>query len=211
MATLLAYSNNFIDVSVSIPGKQDWRLTCYYGFPERNRRSLSWDLLRTLSRRSSLPWCCIGDFNDMASQRFRHPLSLINVFRKAIVDSGLIDLGMKGHVFTWEKSRATSHFVEERLDRAMANTHWIRMFGNTEVKNLEVVHSDHTAIFLNPLSLHPKVLKKFKFENSWILLPECKDMVKSGWEKGEGRRGRYNRSNLYWCSGASTVGEIKSD
>lgn len=55
MAKLMAYSANFIDVSVSIQGMIDWRLTCYYGFPERNRMSLSWDFLRTLSRRSLLP------------------------------------------------------------------------------------------------------------------------------------------------------------
>lgn len=65
MVKFMAYSHNFIDVKMSLPGKEDWRLTCSYSFPERSHRRQSWDLLRKLANRSSLPWCCIGDFSDM--------------------------------------------------------------------------------------------------------------------------------------------------
>lgn len=37
----------------------------FYGFPERERRKASWDLLRHLSSVSQLPWCAFGDFNDL--------------------------------------------------------------------------------------------------------------------------------------------------
>ena len=30
---LLCFQNNFIDVSVHVPNKVVWRLTCFYGFP----------------------------------------------------------------------------------------------------------------------------------------------------------------------------------
>ena len=43
----------------------DSHLTGYYGFLERHRRRASWKLLRALAIRSSLPWVCIGDFNDL--------------------------------------------------------------------------------------------------------------------------------------------------
>lgn len=37
----------------------------FYGFSESSRRRESWDLFRTLSVASSLPWVCIGNFNDL--------------------------------------------------------------------------------------------------------------------------------------------------
>lgn len=48
VATLLGYSQNYIDVVVSLPGKAQYRLTCFYGYPERARRQQSWELLRYL-------------------------------------------------------------------------------------------------------------------------------------------------------------------
>ena len=62
---LLSYSNNHVDVKVTIPGMSKWRMTGFYGMPERVRRRDSWNLLRCLSLRFSLPWCCLGDFNDL--------------------------------------------------------------------------------------------------------------------------------------------------
>ncbi|XP_031101849.1 uncharacterized protein LOC116005749 [Ipomoea triloba] len=55
-ARLLSFSKNHVDVEVSIAGVGDWRMTGYYGFPERNRRTEAWDFLRSLAGRSSLPW-----------------------------------------------------------------------------------------------------------------------------------------------------------
>ena len=62
---LISFSNNHIDVKVSIPGMIVWRLTGFYGFPKRNKRRESWELLKNLSMRFELSWCCIGDYNDL--------------------------------------------------------------------------------------------------------------------------------------------------
>ena len=51
--------------------------------------------------------------------------------------SGLIDLGMHGYFFTWEKSMGTSDWIQERLDRAMASFSWISHFPNSVVHSLE--------------------------------------------------------------------------
>ena len=66
--SLISYSRNHIDVTVRIPGMTEWRLTGYYGFPERNKKRDSWELLKNLSGKSILPWCCIRDFNDLLAQ-----------------------------------------------------------------------------------------------------------------------------------------------
>jgi hypothetical protein len=64
---IMNYSRHFINIIVSDGDKGDWRLTCYYGYPERSRRRQAWDLLRELRDMSTLPWCIIGDFNDLLS------------------------------------------------------------------------------------------------------------------------------------------------
>ncbi|XP_031104441.1 uncharacterized protein LOC116007924 [Ipomoea triloba] len=124
-ATVLGFSQNHIDVIVSLPGKPQWRLTCFYGYPERARRQHSWSLLRQLKDNSDLPWVILGDFNDLACHSEKrgphpHPNSLILSFTDALHDCNLLDLGMQGNRFTWERGRGTDNWVEERLDRAVA-------------------------------------------------------------------------------------------
>ncbi|MCI32774.1 endonuclease/exonuclease/phosphatase family protein, partial [Trifolium medium] len=64
---IVNYSRNFINMEVEDSEKGTWRLTCYYGLPERGRRRMAWDMLRDLRNMSTLPWCIIGDFNDLLS------------------------------------------------------------------------------------------------------------------------------------------------
>lgn len=61
------YSQNHIDVEVEDKLHGNWRLTGFYGMPEIGRRKESWNFLRSLARTSALPWCVIGDFNDILS------------------------------------------------------------------------------------------------------------------------------------------------
>ncbi|GAU35453.1 hypothetical protein TSUD_364090 [Trifolium subterraneum] len=58
--SILNYTRNFINLLVEDEQRGEWRLTCYYGYPERSRRSSAWDLLRELGNMPSLPWCIIG-------------------------------------------------------------------------------------------------------------------------------------------------------
>ena len=44
-----------------------WRFTGFYGWPEEQRKHDSWQLLRHLHARSSHPWLCCGDFNEILS------------------------------------------------------------------------------------------------------------------------------------------------
>ena len=66
---LISFSRNHIDVVVQIQGlpRLRWRLTGFYGLLDRNRRNESWNLLKSLKQKLNLPWCCLGDFNDLLS------------------------------------------------------------------------------------------------------------------------------------------------
>lgn len=122
-------SNNYIDVIFSERSVPCWRLTCFYGMPERDRRQESWDLLRHIAGRSTIPWCVFGDFNDLLYATDKkgihpHPQSLLEGFRSAIEDCGLVELDLMGGEFTWEKSKGKSNWVREKLDMAFANNDW---------------------------------------------------------------------------------------
>ncbi|XP_031127667.1 uncharacterized protein LOC116029767 [Ipomoea triloba] len=189
MASLLSYSGNHIDVIVTLADKPPWRLTCFYGFPERSRRQQSWDLLKDLKDRSSLPWVMIGDFNDIANHgekrgHIPHPDNLIRGFNETLQDCELSDLVMRGHEFTWTKGRGTDHWIEERLDRAVVSMEWRDLYDDAYVQNLHAVTSDHSAIFLS-LHGYPTWLatRKFKFESAWLLDANCRQVVEASWHQ----------------------------
>lgn len=95
-----------------------WRYTCFYDCPERSHRQESWDIIRVLASSSTLPWCMLGDYNDMLYGFEKvgghpHPTGLLEGFIKVVMECGLEDLGFNGSEFTWEKSRGTDIWIQE--------------------------------------------------------------------------------------------------
>lgn len=167
-------SLNHIDVQIFEGGVAKRRLTCYYDFPERARRSDAWEMIRHLATQDSLPWCIFGDFNDLLyasdkSGKHSHPQSLFEGFRSAIEDSSLLELDLKGGKYTWEKRKGSTNWVRERLDRAFASREWWLRF---RLSNLSVIHtscSDHDPIVLDLMSLSFSTKQfRFRFENTWL-------------------------------------------
>jgi hypothetical protein len=74
---------------------------------------------------------------------------LINGFRQAVLESGLVDVPMEGYPFTWFKSLGTPRAVEEKLDRALVNNDWFNLFPTAILENLAAPSSDHYPILLN--------------------------------------------------------------
>ena len=60
-----SFSKFHIDAIVHGGSEEAWRLTGFYGEPDRDRREEGWNMLRMLRSRSELPWCCFGDFNEL--------------------------------------------------------------------------------------------------------------------------------------------------
>lgn len=183
--------NHYIDFEVMCEQIGRWRYTGFYGCPERRRREESWDLIRELKGKSDLPWCILGDFNDMMFGFEKvggrpQPRRLLDGFTKAIMECNLIDLGFTGHEFTWEKSRGTDGWIQERLDRGFATQVWRNLFPQAEVKVLDVSTSDHLPLVLqlNAKVYVPKA-RRFKFENMWIKEPECINLVNSSWNAND--------------------------
>lgn len=167
-------SFNHIDIVIKERHNTSWRLTCFYGFPERERRQASWDFIRSLSFYFALPWCIFGDLNDLLYSSDRkgkhpHPQNLLNGFRNVIEDCALSEIELQGGGFTWEKSKGTTDWVRERLDRAFASAALWQMFPLCMLSVSHVVVSDHDPIKLDLMNTSfSKKQFRFKFENTWL-------------------------------------------
>jgi hypothetical protein len=62
---VLGYSQYHIDVSVTGIGEIPWRLTSVYGEAQTSERYKTWNMLKDIASTSSLPWLCLGDFNEV--------------------------------------------------------------------------------------------------------------------------------------------------
>ena len=89
---------------------------------------------------------------------------------------------MVGHHFKWEKSRGTRRWVEENLDKALANLRWSQLFPGACVLNEDIATLDHLAILLVLGDNQVRYCFKFRFENAWIREAECMRVVIESWE-----------------------------
>ncbi|KAH9754586.1 reverse transcriptase domain-containing protein [Citrus sinensis] len=161
----LGFENLFVVDRVGrSAGMGQWRMTGYYGYPESARRRESWDLIRYLATISSLPWICLGDFNDLLFNYEKrgsraHPNWKLRGFREAVDDA----------------------------DRAFANTAWCGLFPKAKVWSVEATCSDHLPIFVdpNPSGFTPRH-PRFRFENVWLRESECEDVIQRSWSSSAG-------------------------
>jgi hypothetical protein len=86
---------------------------------------------------------CMGDFNEILFQHEKQggaarPQQCMDMFREALEDCGLEDLGYTCDLFTWRNyHHNVDCYIRERLDRAVANTEWRNLF-----LGYEVIHGD---------------------------------------------------------------------
>lgn len=104
------------------------------------------------------------------------------------MDCGLIDIGYTGEKYTWERSRGTDRWIQERLDKGLTNKGWMELFLGAEVRVLDVSTSDHMPLFLqlNRQVYVPRA-RRFKFENMWIREQECRNIVQECWANSDTR------------------------
>lgn len=101
-------SLKYIDATINKSSKEAWRFTGFYSKPKTHKRHESWDLLRYLHSQNSLPWLCSYDFNEITKQSKKlggrlRPHNQMQIFREALDECELMDLGFKGSPFTWSK------------------------------------------------------------------------------------------------------------
>ncbi|XP_030940118.1 uncharacterized protein LOC115965051 [Quercus lobata] len=163
------------------PSSQPWRLTGIYGYSDEQQKSETWRLLRHLYSRLTLPWVCLGDFNEILSSEEKNggqpkPLPPMLEFRRTLLFCGLIDLGYSGYRYTWRNGRDEEEFVEERLDRVCATVTWSELHPRVKVFHLTTTYFDHDPVLLDtpPVSAPTprRQHKLHRFEEKWASHPE---------------------------------------
>jgi hypothetical protein len=102
-------------------------------------------------------------------------------------DCDLTDIHLEGYPFTWTKSRGSTSIIEERLDRAMANSSWLMMFSDVKLQNLIASHSDHSPILLHNSPVVRNLINySFRFENMWLKEEDVEEVVMEGWGRDRG-------------------------
>ena len=150
---VVSSSLNHIDATINKSSGEAWRFTGFYGEPETHRRHESWDLLRQLHKKSSLPWLCANVFNEITKQSEKlggrlRPYTQMQIFREALDECELMDLGFKGSPYTWSKHYRSRASIWERLDRAMASQEWFVRFPGSRVHHVDSSTSNHKFLWI---------------------------------------------------------------
>jgi hypothetical protein len=198
-----SFNSNHIDAVVSAKdgSGSPWRFTGFYGESRREKRHLSWTLLRRLHSLRSLPWLCMGDFNETMygtehySEHARDEWQM-RAFKEATEDCALLDLGFSGAPYTWDNRQSGASNVKARIDRAFGDITLLHMFPIIKVHHINMVESDH-CLLVAELSTHQtpdlrRSARAFRYENVWQSHGDYGKIVKElreGGRRGQGLPG----------------------
>jgi hypothetical protein len=167
---------------------ESYSLTGVYGAPETHNRSKIWDLIRRLEGLYQLPWCCLGDFNEIVKLeemhgRFSRSKRQMQAFQDVLDDCGLVDLGFNGFPFTWCNNRDPPNTTWVRLDRVVANMEWLARFPRARVNHVDVIKSDHKCLWLDcePPSSRRQRRRSLRFEEMWMSDSRCEKTIMEAW------------------------------
>ncbi|CAL2259571.1 unnamed protein product [Prunus armeniaca] len=145
-----------------------------------------WDYLSFVAASHNMPWLIAGDFNELltADEKFRGVLECKSKgFRNWVDGNEMIDLGYSGPKFTWNNKR-----VYARLDRAICNMQWRRLFHEANVQHLPRTTSDHNPIKIKLSScfvVSPH-LRPFRFEAMWMQHEQFNEFISDVWGQAAG-------------------------
>lgn len=116
---------------------------------------------------------------------------MINDFREAVQENGLVDMGFSGRPYTWSNKRYGQQFIEERLDRCFCCTNWKKHFHDLLVVHLESWTSDHSPIFMEVVDRGSELrytrgsFKRSYYEDFWSPNEACQKIIEDEWLRNE--------------------------
>uniref|UniRef100_A0A2N9H5H6 CCHC-type domain-containing protein n=1 Tax=Fagus sylvatica TaxID=28930 RepID=A0A2N9H5H6_FAGSY len=150
-----SYSPHHIDADVVQPGGLTWRLTGFYGHPERTMRSRSWNLLRHLHALQARPWLDLGYIGaDFTWTNGRY-------------DGGLVRVRLDHCVANEDWIQLFSGATNSHLSVASSD-HMALLLDSRE--NIQPI----------PPIRHRRNL--FRFEKSWLREQGCEDTIAAAWD-----------------------------
>ncbi|KAL4379336.1 hypothetical protein GQ457_02G017580 [Hibiscus cannabinus] len=208
---VLKADKNFIDAKVFIEGEADWFITFIYGPPYSNEKEEFWQSISCLRMNRNENWCIIGDTDVVAKPEEKLgglPFEASNAkwFYDFMDYTCLMELPIKGGMFTWSNRRSEDEAILEKLDRVMVSCEWSLNFPKA-IGILDVaLASYHTPIVLMLKGANKRYKRDFKFEAKWLLEEECSSNIRESWQPGC-RRGNNQGFGLKLCRTRSRIPE----
>jgi hypothetical protein len=148
------YSKYHIDFLITETDGRLWHFTGFYGEPKRVQRKESWCLLWFLRNENDLPWLCSGDFNETLQSHEKIGGNErqewgTEGFREIVQYCGFTDLDHSWLPYTWNNRHQGQANIKVRLDRALANSGWLDLFGDSMVMHILMIESDHSGILIH--------------------------------------------------------------
>ncbi|XP_050221576.1 uncharacterized protein LOC126671815 isoform X1 [Mercurialis annua] len=197
------HSNNHVAFVVNDASMDfKWKGMGIYGWPESTNKYQTCNLIRSLCGNENGPLLVFGEFNlfvfhyEKEGGRCREQREL-DMFRQALDECDISDLGFVGSSFTWSNMRSGEQNVQARLDRFLANDPWQEKYVNWQVNHLAKYRSDHCPILLSTKGgVISKQPKPFRFEKMWMTHRRFDEAVVEAWGNcGSGGL----MSNLAYC------------
>ncbi|KAH9685373.1 reverse transcriptase domain-containing protein [Citrus sinensis] len=195
--TIKSYSSHHIDAIVQNQNGKIWRCTGIYGHAEASQKHHTWALLNRLAELYSYTWCCLGDFNEILYSHEKlggndRSSNMMLEFKESIRACNLMDMGFKGHKYTWSNRRYGVNFIEERLDRVLCSKDWGSTFQNLPAISLVNWVSDHCPIMFEvkdcckKLNYKKNSFPRDHYEDMWSSYEACSNIVRTEWESFDG-------------------------
>lgn len=153
-----------------------------------SQRKHSWSLLRRIGENRSLPWCIVGDFNELlhlseTTSTAGWRLNQIQHFRSAVDDLSLSEILMEQSHFTWWNKRVGDSSVRSKLDRGLGNGAFKQLQPNCSLHTMPMVTSDHHLLKLELQPSRSSALRHppSRMEPWWFSFPECQSLIESAW------------------------------
>ncbi|VVA35089.1 PREDICTED: reverse mRNAase [Prunus dulcis] len=183
--SILDSSPHWIDTMITSKAENfHGRFTWLYGTPYSQDKAIFWESFPCCDLKDGNPWIIMGDLNEVnwsyekeggANWNRKRRRFLLEYMEK----NNLLDLGFKGSIFTWERSLGENGHVRERLDRALANYHWIERWPNACVTYGLRIGSDHCPIVLDNNPVLSKGRRIFRLEANWLNDNSCVEVIKN--------------------------------
>jgi len=157
-----------------------------YAPAQSGHKDVFWNHLRDLHGIVDMPWCLIGDFNELechddktggppaGPSRLTRLPSFLNYCQAR-------SLPVLGRRFTWKK-RIHGHLIYEKLDRAIGRQDWCCQYPDCCVINGPFTCSDHCYVMLdtNPAQFAPRK-SLFRYQPHWSHYHEAQSIVRKKW------------------------------
>lgn len=119
------------------------------------------------------PIMVAGDFNQVLSREEKfsantRSIAVLNGYKISLKSWGLSDLWSFGVFYTWTNNRLGDEATYEKLDRAMANKEWKKIFPKAAMLSLPIQRSDHSPVVIDTYWHERPRYRPKRFEEVWL-------------------------------------------